>query len=411
MNKNIINTPNIVIKGDGIVSLLFALSLQSAVDDSFKILIIKNKEFSRFNNKRNVRTISISLSTVNMLRALGFWETIVKHTQSINKIIISSINIDNINSGYLNFNSNLDGEAASYTIEEHIFREELLKNIDTKKNIYFINAEIQSIIHKKNTIQIITVQSSIFETKLLVAADGRKSKMRTLFKIKDIGWNYNQASLSAVIEHSKKHDGVAIESFYSKGPFAILPMTGNRSSIIWTMTRDEIYEYKNSNPLFLKDKIKDYFGNDRGEILHIKDIGIFELYFQISRKLVGTRFALMGDAAHTVHPLAGQGLNIGIRDAATLAEKIVDALRYGFDFGSSAIIEEYEKERRFDIVSSALAYDSINKFFTNKDKNLYQVGKMGLSIIEKIPWIKNVFIHEASGLSGVSSRLTRGENL
>jgi len=411
MNKNIINTPNIVIKGDGIVSLLFALSLQSAVDDSFKILIIKNKEFSRFNNKRNVRTISISLSTVNMLRALGFWETIVKHTQSINKIIISSINIDNINSGYLNFNSNLDGEAASYTIEEHIFREELLKNIDTKKNIYFINAEIQSIIHKKNTIQIITVQSSIFETKLLVAADGRKSKMRTLFKIKDIGWNYNQASLSAVIEHSKKHDGVAIESFYSKGPFAILPMTGNRSSIIWTMPRDEIYEYKNSNPLFLKDKIKDYFGNDRGEILHIKDIGIFELYFQISRKLVGTRFALMGDAAHTVHPLAGQGLNIGIRDAATLAEKIVDALRYGFDFGSSAIIEEYEKERRFDIVSSALAYDSINKFFTNKDKNLYQVGKMGLSIIEKIPWIKNVFIHEASGLSGVSSRLTRGENL
>ena len=128
-------------------------------------------------------------------------------------------------------------------------------------------------------------------------------------------------------------------------------------------------------------------------------------------ELVGTRFALMGDAAHTVHPLAGQGLNIGIRDAATLAEKIVDALRYGFDFGSSAIIEEYEKERRFDIVSSALAYDSINKFFTNKDKNLYQVGKMGLSIIEKIPWIKNVFIHEASGLSGVSSRLTRGENL
>ena len=100
MNKNIINTPNIVIKGDGIVSLLFALSLHSAVDDSVKILIIKNKEYSRFNNKRNVRTNSISLSTVNMLRALGFWETIVKHTQSINKIIISSINIDNINSGY-----------------------------------------------------------------------------------------------------------------------------------------------------------------------------------------------------------------------------------------------------------------------------------------------------------------------
>ncbi|MBT6223420.1 MAG: 2-octaprenyl-6-methoxyphenyl hydroxylase, partial [Rhodobiaceae bacterium] len=175
--------------------------------------------------------------------------------------------------------------------------------------------------------------------------------------------------------------------------------------------KDEIHAYKDFDDLYLKDKIKDYFGRDRGEILRINNIGIFELYFQISRKLVGTRFALIGDAAHTVHPLAGQGLNIGLRDAATLAEKIVDAVRYGFDFGSSSIIEDYEKDRRFDIVSSALAYDSINKFFTNKDKNLYQFGKIGLSVIEKMPWIKNIFVHEASGLNSSGSRLTRGKSL
>jgi 2-octaprenyl-6-methoxyphenol hydroxylase len=119
----------------------------------------------------------------------------------------------------------------------------------------------------------------------------------------------------------------------------------------------------------------------------------------------------MGDAAHTVHPLAGQGLNIGLRDAATLAEKIVDAVRYGFDFGSSSIVEEYEKDRRFDIVSSALAYDSINKFFTNKDRNLHQFGKIGLGVIEKMPWVKNMFVREASGLNSSGARLTRGEAL
>ena len=411
MNKNTIDMPDVVVKGDGIVSLVFALSLQIALGDNFTILIIRNKEFSKSNIKRNVRTISISLSTVNILRALGLWKTLSSYTQSISKIVISSINRDNINGGYLKFNSNISGEAASYTIEEHIFRDELLKIIGTRKNISFINADVGSVLHKRNTIQMITEDGSIYETKLLVAADGRKSKMRKLFKIKDVGWDYNQASLSAVVEHSKRHDGVAIEKFYSKGPFAILPMKGNRSSIIWTMPKDEMHAYKDFDDLYLKDKIKDYFGRDRGEILRINNIGIFELYFQISRKLVGTRFALIGDAAHTVHPLAGQGLNIGLRDAATLAEKIVDAVRYGFDFGSSSIIEDYEKDRRFDIVSSALAYDSINKFFTNKDKNLYQFGKIGLSVIEKMPWIKNIFVHEASGLNSSGSRLTRGKSL
>ncbi|MFQ3361767.1 MAG: FAD-dependent monooxygenase [Alphaproteobacteria bacterium] len=411
MNKKTINASDIIVKGDGIVSLLFALSLQSGLGDSFSILIITNKEFSTFNDKKNVRTISISLSTVNMLRALGIWESLVDHTQCINEIIVSSVNRDNINSGYLNFNSNVSGEAASYTIEEHILRDKLLSIIGAKRNIRFINTEVDSILHKKNTIQIITDEGSLFETKLFVASDGRKSKMRSLFEIKDVGWDYNQASLSAVIEHSKKHNGIATEIFYSNGPFAILPMRGNRSSMIWTMPKDEIHAYRNTNELFLKDKIKDHFGYDRGEILHISNIGIFELYFQISRKLIGKRFALMGDAAHTVHPLAGQGLNIGLRDAATLAEKIVDAVRYGFDFGSSSIVEEYEKDRRFDIVSSALAYDSINKFFTNKDRNLHQFGKIGLGVIEKMPWVKNMFVREASGLNSSGARLTRGEAL
>jgi 2-octaprenyl-6-methoxyphenol hydroxylase len=244
---------------------------------------------------------------------------------------------------------------------------------------------------------------------LLVAADGRNSALRKSAGIKTIGWSYRQSGIIATLRLEKPHGGLAIQHFLPSGPFAILPLTGNRVSLVWTQesarARQVVAMDDEDFLIHAKKRIGARFG-----ILEIAGPrAAFPLNMHLARSFVAARVALAGDAAHGVHPLAGQGLNIGLRDVAALTEVMVESSRLGLDLGSAPVLERYQRWRRFDSAFSALAMDRINSLFTNDSAPLRSIRSLGLGLVDRAPALKKFFVREAAGLTGTVPKLLRGE--
>jgi len=246
---------------------------------------------------------------------------------------------------------------------------------------------------------------------LLVAADGKRSKLRERAGIKCVGWSYPQIGIVTTVAHERPHRGRAVQHFLPAGPFAILPLTGNRSSIVWTeeKTRGEAIMAASEED-FVTELTK-RFGHRLGEIALAGPRQSFPLDLQIARSFIADRLALIGDAAHVVHPLAGQGLNIGMRDVAALAETIVESARLGLDIGAAPQLERYERWRRFDSAFSAAVMDGLNRLFSNDSAPLRVLRDLGLGLVDRAPGVKRFLVREAAGTTGQVPRLLRGETL
>jgi 2-octaprenyl-6-methoxyphenol hydroxylase len=245
--------------------------------------------------------------------------------------------------------------------------------------------------------------------RLLVAADGIRSRLRALAGIKTVTWSYPQTAIVATVRHERPHGGVAVEHFLPGGPFAILPLKGNRSSLVWTERADDAAKLVASDDFVFLIELERRFGHRLGALELAGPRAAYPLGLTLARDFVRPRFALLGDAAHGIHPIAGQGLNLGFRDAAALAETLVDAHRLGLDIGSIEVLRRYERWRRFDTFQMGAMTDVLNRLFSNNLSPLRVVRDIGLGLVDRLPRLKSFFIGEAAGLTGELPKLLKGE--
>jgi 2-octaprenyl-6-methoxyphenol hydroxylase len=257
---------------------------------------------------------------------------------------------------------------------------------------------------------------SALSARLLVAADGAQSAIRERAGIASHGWHYGQSAIVTTVAHERDHGGRAEEHFLPAGPFAILPLPsdpaiGHRSSIVWTEATQEAQYIVALPDEDFHAELERRFGLHLGQIAAVGPRRVHPLGLWVARAFIADRLALVGDAAHVIHPIAGQGLNMGLKDVAALAEVIVDAVRLGLDPGSLAVLERYQRWRRFDTVAMGIATDGLNRLFSNKSDVLRLARDIGLGLVDRLPALKHFFIREAAGLVGEVPKLLRGEAL
>jgi len=245
-------------------------------------------------------------------------------------------------------------------------------------------------------------------TDLLIAADGKKSEIAYSYGLSRLGWNYQQKALVCGVAHEKAHNGTAYQIFYPTGPFAILPLKGQKSSIVWTEPLKIADKIMNMSTKDFLDCLKVKFGNFLGDIKLISPKHSFELDLGFSRRIISNRLALVGDSAQNIHPLAGQGLNLGIRDVACLAEILIEAVRIGEDIGSVHVLQRYEKWRGLDSTLLFAATDSLNRFFSNGNKLVNLGSGASMRLVNYFPPVKKFLMREAMGVNGDLPKLLRG---
>ncbi len=262
-----------------------------------------------------------------------------------------------------------------------------------------------------NAVNVALADGEIISARLLVGADGAHSQIRETAGIASHGWNYDQSAIVTTVAHEREHNGRAEEHFLPAGPFAILPLTGNRCSIVWTETAREAERIVALRDEEFHAELEKRFGLHLGDLQVSGPRRAFPLGLFTARAFTAERLALIGDAAHIIHPIAGQGLNMGLRDVAALAEAIADAARLGLDIGAPDVLERYQRWRRFDTMTMGVATDGLNRLFSNRSDVLRLARDIGLGVVERIPALKRVFIREAAGFTGEVPKLLRGEAL
>jgi 2-octaprenyl-6-methoxyphenol hydroxylase len=224
-----------------------------------------------------------------------------------------------------------------------------------------------------------------------------------------VRWSYPQVGIVTTVRHAEPHHGRAVQHFLPAGPFAILPLTNNRSCITWTEKAEVARAILARDDAGFLAEVEKRFDYRLGAVTLAGPRASWPLDMHVARALVADRFALIGDAAHGVHPIAGQGLNLGLRDVAALTEVVADAARLGLDIGSAAVLERYERWRRLDAAVSAATFDALNRLFSNDSTLLRSARDFGLGLVERMPALKQLFVTEAAGLTGEVPKLLRGE--
>ncbi|EJF80503.1 ubiquinone biosynthesis hydroxylase [Bartonella doshiae] len=406
-NKNI-KQCDILIAGGGVVGMTLAIALTQAAPD-LKINIVDAAP-EKEEPSSNMRAFALAAASTRMFKQLQCWENIKPHAQPIHSMIITdAYTNDPVKPTLLTFEGEVTPNEPFATMVEHRDLITALKkrakdlNISVTKNIRVID------FYQENQQTIITLSNEEnWQTKLLIAADGAHSKLRAKAGLKIFSHPYKQTAIICTIEHEKPHHGQAIQHFLPAGPFALLPLKGNRSAIVWNEYHKTAQYYLKTDAFIFETEIEKRIGHRFGKLSWNGERQAFPLTLSLTRQCVKPRFALIGDAAHTIHPIAGQGLNLGLRDSAALAEIIIETARLGLDIGSFTTLERYQSWRRFETVRMALSNDWLNQLFSNDNLLLRMFRDVGLGFVNKMPKMKKYFIQEAAGLTPNAPRLLRG---
>lgn len=405
----------IVIAGGGIAGLSLALALKQALGDSFAI-VLADPALAAAPRTDN-RAYAVAAGARAMLETLGVWEAVAATSQPMTEMIVSdSRTKDVVRPVFLTFDGEVEpGQPFAHMVENAALVVGL-KSACERVGVELRSTGVRRFAAEDDGVEIVFSDGGRAEAVLLVAADGARSKLREQAGIGWVGWGYGQSGIVATIGHERPHHGRAVEHFLPSGPFAMLPLAdggqlGHRSSIVWTERSESVPALLSLDSADLLEEIETRFGLELGEIALESAVSAHPLGFGVARRFVDRRFALLGDAAHLIHPIAGQGLNLGLKDVAALAETIVDAARLGLDPGSLDVLEDYEKARRFDTVAMGAVTDGLNRLFSNDTTPLRLVRDLGLGMVDRLPGLKRFFIREAAGLAGSPPRLLRGEAL
>jgi 2-octaprenyl-6-methoxyphenol hydroxylase len=401
---------DILIAGAGIAGLALASALARALKPNFAIAVCDPALAQE--PARDERVSAIAPGARQLLETLEVWRSIEEDAQPIRAMEITDSHLeDAVRPAFLHFDTEPEANEPLAHIVEHRTLLIALREAAGKAGIRFIASGAESFAPQDEALGVRLADGSTCKTRLLVAADGAKSKIRTAAGIRTVSWGYGQSGIVATIGHERDHEGLAEQHFLPAGSFAILPLVGKRSSIVWAEKSTEAERLVALPPAEFKEELIRRFGLKLGEIELLSPPRAYPLSFAVARRFIAERFALLGDAAHVIHPLAGQGLNLGFRDVAALAECIADAARLGLDPGGAVALERYERWRRFDTATMAGASDGLNRLFSNRSDALRVVRDVGLGVVERMPGLKRYFSREAAGLTGEVPRLMRGQAL
>lgn len=401
---------DIVIAGGGLAGLSLAVALKDALGDSLAVVVFDPTLAGP--TRDTGRASAFAAAPCRMFQTLGVWEAIAPQAQPIlDMVVTDSRTLDPVRPVFLTFDGEVaPGEPFAYMAPNAVVVEALRQKAEAL-GVILSPASVGA--HEAGrAISRITLESGeTLTARLLVACDGARSRLREAAGITTVGWDYGQSGIVCTVGHEYDHEGRAEEHFLPAGPFATLPLTGRRSSIVWTEeTRRAERLCALPKTLFL-DELESRFGHKLGAIEVLDKPAAYPLGLKIARSFIAPRLALAGDAAHLIHPIAGQGINLGLRDIAALAEAVVEAARLGLDPGGPDVLERYQRWRRFDTVLMGMTTDGLNRLFSNGSEPLRAVRDIGLGLVNRMPKLKDFFIRQAAGLSGEVPRLLRGEQI
>lgn len=399
---------DILIAGGGYVGLSCAVAIKDAAPHLSVMIVDPAPEHAVENDER---ASAIAADASRMLDALGLWQGLVKNAQPINEMIVTDSKVSDVTRPvFLTFaNDTQEDEPFAHMVENRELVKALRKKGDadgvmrlTENGVASFETEVSRTIVTLNS-------GDVISTKLLVACDGVRSRLRDMAGIQTVHWPYDQKGIVCTVEHERPHEGRAEEHFLPAGPFAILPLKGNRSSLVWTESSRDADRLLEQDELIFETELEQRFGYKLGEIKLASKVQAFPLGLRLAREFMRSRFVLAGDAAHGIHPIAGQGLNLGFKDAAALAQTIVEADRLGQDFGTVDVLERYQMWRRFDTVQMGIVTDVLNRLFSNDNGFLRAARSFGLGVVDRMPAMKKYFINQASGENTAAPKLLRGE--
>lgn len=399
---------DILIAGGGTAGLCAALAIgRSAPGLGVEVIDLQPRDAAIGDE----RASAVAAGARRMLDRLGVWQAVEADSQPIVAMeITDSRTGDAVRPVFLAF----DGEATAGEPFAHMVPNSLLvpalREAAAEAGVRLTHGDaVSGFSAEPGAVAVRLRSGGARQPKLLVAADGIRSHLRSLAGIKTVTWRYGQTAIVATVRHERPHNGVAVEHFLPGGPFAILPLTGNRSSLVWTERAADAERLLATDDFVFLVELERRFGHKLGTLELEGPRQAFPLGLTLARDYVRPRFALLGDAAHGIHPIAGQGLNLGFRDVASLAETVVDAARLGLDIGSLEVLRRYESWRRFDTWQMGVTTDLLNRLFSNDLAPVRLVRDIGLGIVDRLPALKRMFMGEAAGFGGTLPKLMRGE--
>ena len=400
---------DILIAGGGFAGVALAIALRQSLGGNFTVTLA-DPELGK--TGRDARASAIAAAPRRMFEALGVWQAVADEAQPILEMVVTDSRIDDAaRPVFLTFDDEIaPGEPFAHMIENG----RLLAALSTKAvstGVVLIAASVADFTAEPACINIVLGDGAAIRTKLLVAADGARSRLRERAGIATYGWPYRQSAIVTTVAHERSHHGRAEEHFLPAGPFAILPLRHNRSSIVWTEQTEEAGRIIALADDGFHHELEKRFGLRLGDIVVSGPRRAYPLGLWVARSFIADRLALVGDAAHVIHPIAGQGLNIGLRDVAALAEAVVDSVRLGLDPGDATVLERYQRWRRFDTMTMSVSTDGLNRLFSNRSDVLRLARDLGIGMVDRLPTLKRFFIREAAGLIGDVPKLLRGEAL
>jgi len=410
---------DVIIVGAGMAGMTLALAL---VSGGLRPLLIDPQTFEAQQAPEfDGRSSAIAYSSFRLWKAIGVGEALVSKAQNIEQILVTDGRTPGAANGasspfFLRFDSaeiadRSDGEPLGYMLENRSIRAALAQAVLDAAIPVLAPATVVSASADGSAAEVTLSDGRVLRAPLVVGAEGRHSIIRQAAKIGTVGWDYAQSGVVATVGMAKPHEGVAHEYFLPSGPFAILPLTGNRASLVWTEKTDRAEALRTARPQVFEAHLRRRFGDFLGEIEVLGPRFVYPLSLQLAEEMAAPRLVLMGDAAHGVHPIAGQGLNLGLKDAAALAEVLTDATRLGEDIGSLVVLERYAVWRRFDNVMLAAATDVFVRLFSNDNPMVRFVRGAGMAVVNLIGPARKFFMQEAGGAVGDLPKLLRGEPL
>ena len=401
---------DLLIGGAGFAGLALAIALRQGLGDAFAVTVVDPALGAA--QSKDPRASAIAAAARRLFEAIEVWDAVADNAQPILDMVVTDSKLDDaVRPTFLTFGGEVaEGEPFAHMIENRHLIDALVAK-SKELGIELRAGAVAGFEYAPNAIEVALADGDTISARLLAGADGARSKIREQASIATHGWNYDQSAIVTTVAHEREHNGRAEEHFLPAGPFAILPLTGKRSSIVWTENAREAERIVALPDDEFHAELEKRFGLALGDLKATGARRAFPLGLFTAREFIGERLALVGDAAHIIHPIAGQGLNMGLRDVAALAEAIADAARLGLDIGAADVLERYQRWRRFDTMTLGVATDGLNRLFSNSNDVLRLARDVGLGLVERIPALKRVFIREAAGFTGDVPKLLKGEAL
>jgi 2-octaprenyl-6-methoxyphenol hydroxylase len=398
---------DVVIAGGAASGLALAAAVQRALGAGAAVAVVDPAPPPAEASRSLLRTVAIAEGPRRLFESIGAWQAIGPKAQAILSMEIMDGEVsDAVRLPHLHFDAKAGGPLAHMAFNDDVVA--ALSALCDSLGVERVTGSVGRWAPRRHAAELALADGRRLIARLAVAADGARSKLRALAEIPAYGWDYDQSGIVATIAHERDHEGVAQQHFLPAGPFAILPLPGRQSSIVWNERRADARALVALRPEDFLRQLELRFTPKLGELRLASRAEAFPFRFQIARRFVGERLALVGDAAHVVHPIAGQGLNLGLRDVAALAETIVGKMWLGLDPGASEPLAAYERSRRFDVAASGMGMDMMNRLFSNALGPLRFARDLGLRLVDRAPGLKDLLIAEAGGAGPRAPKLLRG---